>query len=112
MLRAWHKASNKDTVAVLEALGTTAAAQDEDSGGNPMHGDRDSRRRRAAPAQRPVTRSGGVWLPTNSTGPSRPTAERGGAPARPNSVFGRLGLLPRDTTMHTPAQAGIHAKDA
>ena len=45
VLRARRRVDDEDVAAVLEALSTTAMAQDEDSSGNPAHADRDSRRR-------------------------------------------------------------------
>ena len=112
VLWARHMADGGDTTAEYEAVGITTMVQDEDSGGNPMHEARNSLRRQTTSVQRPVACSEGVWLPADQAGPSRPAAEGGEVPAQPSSVFERLGPLPRDTTRHVPAYAGVRIEDA
>ena len=103
VLRAQRRAD--DTAANLRVAGDVSTAQDEDSGSDPTREAHNSRRRRNAPAQKSTTRSGGLQLPADPVGPSRPAAG-GETPAQPGSVFTRLGPLQRDSIRRAPARWG------
>ena len=109
VLRARRRAD--DAAANLRTARDATTTPDEDSGSDPAREAHHSRRRRNAPAQKSATRSGGAQLPVDPAGPSHAAAE-GETPVQPDSVFNRLGPLPRGIAGHAPVCAGVRTEGA
>ena len=76
VLRARERAGDEEVAAEQGVRGTIAATRDRDSSGESTHEARNLRNRRTAVVRRSAAQSGGVRLPPDQAGSSRPATRR------------------------------------